>query len=60
MTPGQAVRVPAEPALGVLVVVSVYLAPDAALAGQEVTWAMCSTNGKRPGRSFRVSELEAT
>jgi hypothetical protein len=52
--------VPAEPALGVLVVVSVYLAPDAALAGQEVTWAMCSTNGKRPGRSFRVSELEAT
>lgn len=53
---GDRVRVKGEPRFGVLVVLALFAmdVPE----GPDVEHAECSTNGKKPGRSFRVDDLE--
>lgn len=59
---GDRVRVKSEPELGVLVVRALFtdLMPmgETHVGVVEFTRAECSTNGKPPGRSFRVDDLE--
>jgi hypothetical protein len=53
---GDRVRVKSEPRFGVLVVRALFVmdTPE----GHDLEHAECSTNGKKPGRSFRVDDLE--